>query len=127
MTRKDALYAAMCLGTIAFAIAFVYPQLAAQAIAWYHPIGGGWTFEARPAGLAIDFYGRLGQGVVAWAVAVLVALPLARRAKPLSDRAAGLLLAWALTLTLLVMLYYAWTLYFRVPVPEPLPEAYRPR
>jgi hypothetical protein len=126
--RNEALYVATCLGTIAFAVAFVYPQLAEQAVAWYFPLERRWSFEARPQGLAIDFYGRLAQALVAWSVAVIVTLPIVRRIRrPLSERVAGLLAAWALTLTLLVILYFAWTLLFRVPTPSPIPDWYRPR
>jgi hypothetical protein len=126
--RQEALYVAMCLGTIAFAVTFVYPQFTEQAVAWYYPLERRWSFEARAQGLAIDFYGRLAQALVAWAIAVIATLAIARRvARPLSDRIAGLLAAWAITFTLLVILYFAWTLVFRVPTPSPIPEWYRPR
>lgn len=127
MRRQDALYVAACVGTIAFAIAFVYPQFTEQAITWYYPLERRWAYEARPTGLAIDFYGRLAQAAVVWAVAVMASLAITRRVKTLSDRALGLLAAWALTFTLLVVLYYVWTLYFRTPTPSPIPDWYRPR
>lgn len=128
MKRNEALYVAMCLGTIAFAIAFVFPQLTEQSVAWYFPLERRWSFEVRPQGLAIDFYGRLAQALVAWSVAVIVTVAIARRiTRPLSERMAGLLAAWALTLTLLVILYFAWTLLFRIPTPSPIPDWYRAR
>jgi len=127
MKRQEALYVAMCCGTIAFVIGFVYPQLAEQAVVWYYPLERRWTFEARAPGLAIDFYGRLGQAMVAWAIGVIASLAIARRLKSLSEKMAGLLAAWALTLTLLVILYFAWTLVFRHPTPSPIPDWYRPR
>jgi hypothetical protein len=126
--KQEALFVAMCAGAIAFAFAFVAPMLAGEPIAWYLPFEHRWTFEARPSGFALDFYGRLLQALVAWAAIVLVTLPLARRAKrPLSRRAAGLVTAWTITAVLLVMLHYAWTLHFRRPIPEPLPAGYRAR
>lgn len=128
MKKQEALFVAMCAGAIAFAFAFVAPMLAGEPIAWYLPLEHRWTFEARPAGFAIDFYGRLLQALVAWAAIVLVTLPIARRGKkPLSARAAGLVTAWTITAVLLVMLHYAWTLHFRRPIPEPLPAGYRAR
>jgi len=128
MSRKDALYVAMCLGTIAFAIAFVYPQFTEQAVAWYYPLERRWAYETRATGLAMDFYGRLAQGLVAWAATVIAALLVALRIKrPLSERATSLLAAWAVTFTLLVILYFAWNLYFRHPTPSPIPDWYRPR
>lgn len=127
MKRQEALFVALCLGTVAFAIAFVYPQIAEQAVALYYPLEHRWSFEARPQGLAIDFYGRLGQAMAAWALAVIISLAIARRFKSLSERTAGLLIAWAITFTVLVIMYYAWTLYFRHPTPAPIPDWYRPR
>lgn len=128
MKRQEALFVALCLGTVAFAIGFVYPQIAEQAVAQYYPLEHRWSFEARPQGLAMDFYGRLGQALAAWAVAVIASLAVVRRIKrPLSERTAGLLIAWALTFTVLVMMYFAWTLIFRHPTPAPIPDWYRPR
>lgn len=129
MKKQEALFVAMSAGAIAFAFAFVAPMLAGEPIVWYLPLEHRWTFETRPdGGLAIDFYGRLLQALVAWAAIVLVTLPIARRAKrPLSARAAGLVTAWTITAVLLVMLHYAWTLHFRRPIPEPLPAGYRAR
>ena len=128
MKKQEALFVAMCAGAIAFAFAFVAPMLAGEPIAWYLPLEHRWTFETKPAGFAIDFYGRLLQALVAWAAVVLVTLPLAKRGKkPLSSRAAGLVTAWTITAVLLVMLHYAWTLHFRRPIPEPLPAGYRAR
>ena len=70
MKKQEALFVAMCAGTIAFAFAFVAPMLAGEPIVWYLPLERRWTFETRPDGLAIDFYGRLLQGLVAWAAIV---------------------------------------------------------
>ena len=128
MKKQEALFLAMAAGAIAFAFALVAPMLAGEPIAWYLPLEHRWTFEQKPAGFAIDFYGRLLQALVAWAAVVLVTLPLAKRGtKPLSARAAGLLTAWTITAVLLVMLHYAWTLHFRRPIPEPLPAGYHAR
>ena len=128
MKRQEALFVALCLGTVAFAIGFVLPQITEHAVVQYFPLERRWSFEARPQGLAMDFYGRLGQAMVAWAIGVIVSLVVVRRIKtPLSERAAGLLTAWALTFTVLVIMYYAWTLFFRHPTPAPIPDWYRPR
>ncbi len=128
MNRQSALYIATCLGTVAFAIAFVYPQLTEQAVAWYYPLERRWAFETKPTGLAMDFYGRTAQAVVAWALAVVATLAITPRIKrELSPRTAGLLAAWAIAFTVLVIMYYAWTLYFRHPTPAPIPDWYRPR
>ncbi|MGE0550244.1 MAG: hypothetical protein AB7O24_05880 [Kofleriaceae bacterium] len=127
MTRSNALFAAMCVGAIAFAVAFVYPQLSGQAIAWYYPVERRWAYEAQPTGLAMDFFGRLLQGLVAWSIAVVATMAITRRLRELSPRAAHLLAAWAIALTLLVMFYFAYTLAVRVPTPVAIPEWYVPR
>jgi hypothetical protein len=125
--KQDALFVAMCAGAIAFAFAFVAPQLAGAPVPWYYPLEHRWAFEVQPEGLALDFYGRVLVGFVAWAIVVLISLPLAKRAKVISTRTVGLITAWTLTAVLLVMLHYAWTLHFRRPMPEPLPTWHVPR
>lgn len=129
MKRQDALYAAACLGTIAFAIAFVAPQFTGQTVLQYYPLERAWELTARPTGLAMDFYGRLLQGVLVAAVAIVLTLTITARMKTerLSAKAASLLVAWALALVVLVMMYYAWTLAFRVPNAAPIPDWYTPR
>lgn len=127
MKKADAVFVAMCAGTIAFAFAFILPMLAGSPVGWYYPLEQRWAFEVKPTGFAIDFYGRTLQAMVAWAAAVMLALPIAKRFKSLSTRAVGLATGWALTAMLLVMLNYAWTLHFRRPVPAELPTWYQPR
>ena len=127
MRKQDALFVAMCAGAIAFAFAFIAPMLASAPVPWYYPLEHRWAFEVRPEGLALDFYGRVLVACVAWAIVVLIALPLAKRAKGISTRIVGLVTAWTLTAVLLVMLHYAWTLHFRRPMPEPVPTWYVPR
>lgn len=127
MRKQDALFVAMCAGAIAFAFALMAPPLAGAPVPWYYPLEQRWAFEVRPEGLAMDFYGRLLVALVAWAIVVMISLPLAKRAKGISTRTVGLITAWTLTAVLLVMLHYAWTLYFRRPMPEPLPTWHVPR
>ncbi len=127
MKKQEALFVALAAGTIAFAFAFILPMLAGEPVLWYYPLEHRWTLEARPAGFALDFYGRTLQAMVAWAAVVLITLPIARRVKSISLRAVGLLTAWTVTAVLLVMLHYAWTLHFRRPIPEPVPTWYQPR
>lgn len=129
MKRQDSLYAAACLGTIAFCIAFVVPQFTGQAVLWYFPLERNWELTTPPATLAIDFYGRLLQGVLVAAVTVALTLAITRRLKTqkLPQKAASLLAAWAIAFVVLVMMYYAWTLAFRVPNAAPIPDWYIPR
>lgn len=127
MKKADALFVALAAGTIAFAFAFILPMLASEPVAWYYALERRWAFEVAPTGLAMDFYGRTLQALAAWAIVVIVTLPIAKRFKGLSVRAAGLATAWAITAMLLVMLHYAWTLHFRRPVPAEVPSWYQPR
>lgn len=123
--RAHARYVAMCVGVIAFTLAFLAPLFAPLAVPWYRPVEREWTFEIKPAGLAIDFYGRLAFAVLAWAFAVGASL-IGRRAT-LGGRARGLVLAWAIAAITFAMFYFAWTLYYRVPDPVPIPAGYVPR
>lgn len=127
MPRADALFAAMCVGTIAFAAAFVVPLFAEQAVLWYYPLERQWTYETRPTGLAIDFYGRGVLAVMAWSVTVPITIVIARRFAALGTRFRGLLLAWTITAVVFVMFYFAWSLILRVPTPAPIPDWYTPR
>lgn len=125
--KQEMLFIALCAGTIAFAIAFVYPVVTAQAIAWYYPLEHRWGYEVKPAGLAMDFYGRTAQAAIAWAIGFLAGLAIVRRKRSLGPRTIALFTAWTATAILGVMLYYGWTLIRRAPVPAPIPSWYQPR
>ncbi len=129
MKRQDALYTASCIGTIAFCIAFVAPQFTGQAILQYFPLERSWELTAKPEGLAMDFYGRLLQGIVVAAVAIVASLLITARVKTerLPQKLASLLVAWALAFVVLSMMFYVWTLAFRVPTAAPIPDWYIPR
>lgn len=127
MRKQDAQLVALSLAAIAFAVAFVLPQLTPVPVPWYYPVERGWVFAARPPGLAMDFFGRLLLGMAAWCVVAIASFAVARRLRGISDRARGLLVGWAVTITALAMLHFAWTLAFRVPTPAPIPSWYQPR
>ena len=127
MRKQDALFLAMAAGTVAFAIAFVYPAFTAESVIWYYPLDHRWAFELKAHGVAMDFYGRTFQAVIAWCAVFIVTMPIARRIRVASPRALLLFGAWALTATVFVMLFYGWTLHYRVPVPAEIPSWYRPR
>jgi hypothetical protein len=127
MRKQDALFLALAVGTIAFAVAFAYPAFTPESVIWYYPLDHRWAFEVKPHGVAMDFYGRTLQAAFAWCAAVLVTLPIARRVRKPAQRALLLFGAWALIATAFVMLFYGWTLYNRKPVPAALPSWYQPR
>jgi hypothetical protein len=120
--RPAPLFVALGAAAIAFTVAFVYPSIAGAPVAWYHPVEHAWVWEAQPRGVAMDFYGRTAQAIVAWAVVFAGALALAQRRAAISPRALGLVAAWTVTAIVFAMLFYAWTLHGRVPVPVPLPS-----
>jgi hypothetical protein len=127
MRKQDALFLALAVATIAFAFAFAYPAFTPQSVIWYYPLDHRWALALRPRGVAMDFYGRTLQAACAWCAALLVTLPIARRVRQPGQRALLLVGAWALIATVFVMLFFAWTLYNRVPVPADIPSWYRPR
>ncbi|MFN0245972.1 MAG: hypothetical protein ACKV2T_03625 [Kofleriaceae bacterium] len=129
MKRQDALYAASCIGTIAFCVGFALPHFTGQAVFWYLPLERAWELVEEPAGLGVDFYGRFFQGVIATAIAIALTLVVTSRMKTerLPKTVASLLVAWAIALVVLTMMYYVWTLAFRVPIAVPIPDWYVPR
>jgi hypothetical protein len=102
--------------TIAFVIAYAYPSFSPSPVAWYYPLDHAWAFEVSPSGLAMDFYGRVLQGLLAWIVAFVPVHFLVRR-RQISTQTLGLVVAWMLTATVIAMLFYAWTLHYRIPAP----------
>ena len=127
MKKQDAIYIALCVGSIAFAFTFAYPMIDATPVLWYYPLERAWALEARPTAVAVDFYGRTLYAVMAWCAGFSATLAIARRLRSVSARTLHLFAAWTLAATLLVMAFYAWHLYFRVLAPEPVPSWYRPR
>jgi hypothetical protein len=117
----------MCVGTIAFVVAFLLPFFMEQSIAWYYPEERRWAYEVRPTGLALDFYGRLVHGVIASSIAVIAAIAICKRVKALGERLRFVLPAWTITAVIFGIGYFAWTLTYRVPAPQPLPSWYQPR
>lgn len=129
--RGRVVYLALCVATIGFALGFVYPAITPQAVLWYYPLERRWAYEVEPTGLAMDFYGRLLLALATGAVSFAAGFALVhrwRRAAILAHPAVvGLVTAWALTAVLFAMLNFGWTLYFRTPIPAPLPDWYVPR
>jgi hypothetical protein len=126
--KADLLLVAFSLATVVFAIAFVLPMFAETSVPWYYPLERRWAFEVKPTGLAMDFYGRMIHAALAATIAFVVAVAVGGRKKTaFQPRTLGLFTAWAMTATLLVIAYFAWTLYERRPVPAPIPDWYQPR
>lgn len=127
MSKAEALYAALCGAAAAFALGFVWPAFKSTAVFWYYPLERRWALEARPSGLAMDWFGRCFTGTLAGLVAFAIIYVIARRMRPLSRRGFGLWAAWSTTAVLLSMALHVYQLVPRQPVPEPLPAWYQPR
>jgi hypothetical protein len=127
MRKQDTLFVALAAGTIAFVVGLAYPAFAPASVAYYYPLDHRWAFEPKPHGIAIDFYGRLLQATIAWAVVVSVTLLIVRRVRVIGQRALFWLGASALTATMIVIVFYNWTLPDRVLVPLAPPSWYQPR
>ena len=127
MEREHALYIALCVAILGFPLAFGYPAHVETRVLWYYPIEHRWAFEVQPTGLAMDWYGRT---LLATAVAIAAffgVYGLSRRWKIVRERSFKMWAAWAITVTFLVMTFYAWNLYSRRPTPAPLPSWYVPK
>ena len=121
MTKPAARFVALGAAAIAFVLAYAFPSFASEPLPWYYPAEHAWAFEVRPTGVAIDLYGRLGQAIVAWAGVFALAHVLVGGRRAIGARAIGLVAAWVLTALAFAMLFFAWTLHYRVPIPAPLP------
>ncbi len=128
MRKADLVFVALALATAVFAIAFVVPFFTEVSVPWYYPLERRWALELKPSGLAMDFYGRTLISMLAATVTFVITVLVGGRKKtPFQPRTLGVVAAWAITLTLLVISYFGWTLYSRRPVPAPIPTWYEPR
>lgn len=122
MDRPRALMFAGSIATIVFALTFAYPAYDPVPVLWYYPLERRWALEVGATALAMDWYGRCLLAAVVAAASTAALYPLGRRLR-LRDGAFRILTAWALTATLLVMGFYAWTLARR----DPAASAIEPR
>jgi hypothetical protein len=58
MSKKYATHLAVCVATIAFAVAHAAPVFIPVPLPGYHSIERIWTFGVHASGIAMDFYGR---------------------------------------------------------------------
>lgn len=142
--RPARLYAAgaQCLAT---SLCFFLTAVVKLPVVLYFPLGRRWSLAPSPGELSMDFYGRSLLALVSGAVAALGTLAVfwvrdklrgtAGDPPPTADADANsqtatsgrrenglvLLAGYVATALLLAMGVYAYELYGRVPVPEPLP------
>jgi hypothetical protein len=124
---RQALFVALCAGSVAFCLAFVAPAFTPMRVLWYLPLEHRWTFVIKPEGLGMDFYGRVLDGVLAGAVGTLAAWAIARRLRALSAGTLVLWTAWLTTAALLAMALFTYQMVRRHPRPLPIPAWYERR
>lgn len=88
---------------------------------WFDPVAHAWSFGARPATVAMDWFGKVAACAVAGLCAYVCAF-LASSRVGVSDRALQLAVALATSMSLSCMAYYAVTLSKRAPVKEAYPD-----
>jgi hypothetical protein len=127
MRKIDAIFLGLCAATAAFALVFTLAMILEWEVAWYYPTERRWEYEVKAHGLAMDFYGRCLAATVAALAAYAVTYLVGRRLPPGAARVSGLFTAWAITAVLYGVLFFGYTLYFREPIPPPVPDWYQPR
>lgn len=115
MSTKHAAHLATCVATFAFALALAFPAFVPVPLPWYRPVEHTWSFEVHASGIAIDFYGRCMFAAVVSALAAAGMYAACRRVvrRDPSTRVVALFTVWAVSLTLLVITFYAWRLAHR--------------
>lgn len=116
MSTKHAAHLATCVATIAFALALAFPAFVPVPLPWYHPAERTWSFEVHASGIAIDFYGRCLFATLVSGLAAASTYGLGRRClrRDPSTRTVALFTVWAISLTALVIAFYAWRLAHRL-------------
>jgi hypothetical protein len=114
-----------------FGLAFLAPSLRPMPLFWYKPLARTWTFELRPSGFAMEWFGRTALAIGVGALVGLAAWALSRRgalARWLAQPGIVLAIARAGALVLLVdFLYFGWVMTHQTAAPLPLPAWYCPR
>ncbi len=109
----------------AFGAAFLLVGLVQVSLLWYHPLAHRWTFEARPSGLAMDFYGRLLYASIASGIAFAMGRWLGdRTGAALSRRQASFALVAGLAVMVLAIFVIVSQVSSRLPQPLPFPPSY---
>ena len=125
------LFAALLVARASFGLAFLVPSLRRFPLLWYHPLARSWSFELKPSGFAMEWFGRTAAAISFGAIGFAIAWFLSRRgpiAAWLARPSVVLAIARAGGLVLLVdFVYFGWVMSHQTPVPLPLPDWYCPR
>jgi hypothetical protein len=125
------LFAALMLARAAFGLAFLAPSLRPMPLLWYQPLVRAWTFELRPSGFAMEWFGRTALAIGVGALVGVAAWAMSQRgafARWLARPGIASSLAHAGALVLLVdFFYFGWVMTHQTPAPLPLPAWYCPR
>ncbi len=112
MSSKYATHLAVCVATIAFALAYTVPAFIPVPQLWYHPVERVWTFGVHANGIAMDFYGRCLFSAVVSPLAAALMYVFARclAGREPSSRIVALFTFWAIGLPVLVIAFCIWRL-----------------
>jgi len=110
---------------MAAGLTFLSMFLSRSRVPWYHPLERRWTFEVRPEGFAMDWYGRsaiaLAVGLATGGAVFLISRRVDRLARP----SVTVAMAHAAGFVVLVdVLYFGFTMATSRSTPLPLPPWY---
>ena len=128
MSTKHAVHLAVCVGIIAFAVAFALPAFVDMPMLWYRPVDRVWSFDHADGAIAMDFFGRCLFAMTATGIVSAATYALARRTRrAASPWTVAVLAVWAVSISLIALTFCAWRFTHRtLPVP-PTPSWYQPR
>lgn len=120
--KRNAIYAAACLGLISFSAAMVFTASGEpRTLPWYEPLEHRWIrAQHAPTTVAMDYYARVGLSFGLAIVAAGITLAIAAR-RTLSTTVVRAVGVWAWALTLLAMFLYGHALLTRHIEPPPTP------
>lgn len=124
--RQSAIERAVCAGVIVFCLTFALGLVYPLPILLYYPLEHRWSFEDRPDGLSMSWYGRTLFSIVLSLLSSVVAFSVLRRLPAVSEGAHG----WTAILVVSMLAAVLVTVVTNIslhPTPEPLPPGYVPR
>jgi hypothetical protein len=123
--QREATPFAIAVAASVFAATFFSTTIVDVPLFWFDPVRSSWSFGHRPSTVAIDWYGRTLMSALAWGVAWTATRRLVQ--KPPSRETLRIAVAWAAVAFVFAAGLYAFSLWNRRPLPEPVPSWYEAR
>jgi hypothetical protein len=118
-------YLVGCAAVIGWSLAIVMPVFGPVPMLWYYPLEHTFDLSARAHGFATSWYGRSTLALLGGVTGFVLGAIIVRVTRARSQRAVTLGTLWAVVAVVLALSVYAYQLAHRVPVPEPLPTAFK--